>query len=654
MLESYQKCVFFAFLTVFNALTFFGYAQNIQLKNNKAYLDKVKYYRYLNPDSAKYFVAEGIAKAEGEKDLLGLAALLNQSGMIDDNAAQFKESRKKYLRSEQIYQQLKDSIGLAFTQIRLGMVEQRKANYGKSFKYSFNALKISENIKNKQGVLEARVTLSDTYYRIGEYKNSIAQLDIAQRINSQLPLSNVTLNMYINLGRVYTKLKRFDEAIEDIEIGLSKCNKVEYSGFKISLLTLLANVYYEKGDNEKAIALLNEALSFSIKIKNVIRELTCLLDLSNIHREKSTDLALSYLGAALKIAEGYKLYNHQIDILNSMSILYQKNEQFEKALLLKNKAYQLATKFYYDDMKAQVSNLETAYDNEKTNVQVRELQLKNTREKQVKNIILAIAIATFLLLIVTASYYYRSKHLNKLFKYSNLKLEESNRQKDKFFSIVAHDIRSPLVSTTSVLQLIKDDELDQDTKRDIVGKLILHCDSSLEILDNLLKWGQMQIKGVSLNQTTFDPLANISRNIALLKEALDQKQIDLAVDVPQRLLIVADQNHFDFVVRNLMANAIKFTPANGKIKLTAEIITGGFVEFNVVDNGVGISPSRIKSIFELSSISTKGTSQEEGTSLGLIICKEFILANSGIIDVESQVGNGTKFIFTLKGRLTTI
>jgi signal transduction histidine kinase len=635
----------------FNLIGTFVYGQKNtrELKNSKDYIGIVKHYRYLDPDSALFFVKEGLKKAQQDKDKLGEAALLNQYGMIEDNATRYKESREKYLQAEAIYRKEKNEEGLASTLIRLGVVEKRKGNYDKSLSYFIDALKISEKNKHKLGMLEGRVVFSETYYSLGEYENALKNLDMARAIDKEIPLSSFSLNMYISYGYVYIKMKEYDKAIYYTKIGLGKSNKVEYNGLRVSLLKLLGMAYGKQGDKDKAITAFKQALQFSRKIKNALREQEILIELSNIYVNDAPNTALKYLKQALEIVDKHKMSRQQITILNAMSELYKKKGNLAEALALREQSYELADQVYYKDMMKQISSLEADYDLEKSNAQLRELTLKNSREKMAKNVILSIAIGTFLLLLIILTYYFRSKYLNKLLKKANYQLEESNNVKDKFFSIIAHDIRSPLVSTIGILQLINDDEIDNATRREMVGKLTLHCRSSLEILDKLLKWGQMQIKGVRLNITEFNPKRNINRNIALLRQAAEKKHIALKIEVPDNILIKADGDHFDFVIRNLLANAIKFTEINGLVHLNVEAIDRNMVQFSVIDNGVGISTSRIRQIFELSGTSTNGTSQEQGTSLGLVICKEFIQANHGELKVESEVGVGTKFMFTLKG-----
>ena len=621
------------------------------LKTSGEFIDVVKYYRYLNPDSATIFVKAGIEKSINDGDELGHAALLNQYGMIEDNAARYQESKQKYLEAETIYRKTKNDEGIASTLVRLGVVEKRKGNFDKALAHYMNALRISNKNNNKLGMLEARVVLATAYLSLKDLENCLKNLQSAEKIDSQIPSSNFSLNMYIVFGYFFIEVKRYDKAISYIETGLSKSNKVEYNGSRIGLLKLLGNAYNKKGDTLKAIASFKKALAFAREIKNVLREQATLIELSEVYEKDYPSIALKYLDEALLIVSQHKMYAQEIVVLKKMSELYKRKADFKKALSLYEKSYALSEEVYYEEMSKQISSLETAYELEKSNAQLTVLQLKNNKATMVKNIVTSIAIAVTLLFAVTLVYFYRARHLNKLLQQANDKLGESNEEKDRFFSIIAHDIRSPLSSTISVLKLIADREIYEETQTEVVNKLALHCESSLEILDKLLKWGQMQIKGTKIDITEFEPGQNIKENIALLKEAAATKNIKITLKIDERIIVKADSNHFDFVIRNLLANSIKFTQINGEITINAELQQKTIASFTVADNGVGISQKRIDNLFKLSSIGTKGTSSEEGTSLGLLICKQFIAANSGSISVESELGKGATFTFTLPGAL---
>lgn len=633
-------------------LPFHLLAQTLQkLNSTKDFIDVIKYYRYLNPDSATYYVELGIKAAERKGDQLGKAALLNQYGMIDDNFARYRESRQKYLEAEAIYRRKNDQVGLAMVLIRLAVVERRKGNYDKSFEYAMKALKVSETNKHKLGILEARVVLAETYYDLNDYQNALENLRLAQQLEKQLPLNNLMLNMYDDFGAVYNKLRDFDNAIKYVQIGLSKSHRVEYNGLRISLMKTLGRAYQLKGDTKQAEKTFKEALNFSRQIKNVLREHAILTDLAGIYEKKQPDTALKYLNQAFAIVSKYNMYRQQITILDKKSAIYKQTGNLAEALKAKEVSSALAEQVFYKDMMKQVFNLESAYELQKSKAKLGELAAKNKEQQLLKNVILCVAITFFVVLVVTLIYYLRSRKLNSLLSKANDELEESNEVKDKFFSIIAHDIRSPLVSTISILKLIGDNELDETMQKHMVAKLVSHCDSSLEILDKLLKWGQMQIKGVRLHLTEFNPAENIKRNLDFLQQAADKKHIQVSVAMPEQIVLKADADHFDFVVRNLLANAIKFTEPHGLIKLTAQALNDGFVQFSVSDTGVGISEARLEKIFQLSAMGTRGTSAEEGTSLGLVICKEFVLANHGQLAVESKVGEGTTFHFTMKGHL---
>jgi signal transduction histidine kinase/Flp pilus assembly protein TadD len=622
-----------------------------KLSSSKDFIDIIKYYRYLNPDSATYYVQLGLKAAEQQGDQLGKAALLNQYGMIDDNFARYRESRQKYLEAEIIYRQQHDQIGLAMVLIRLAVVERRKGNYDKSFDYAMKALKVSEGSKDKLGIMEARVVLAETYYDLNDFQNALENLRLAQQLEKQLPLNNLTLNMYDDFGAVYNKLKDFDNAIKYVQIGISKSHRVEYNGLRISLMKTLGRAYQLKGDFQQAERTFKDALNFSRKIKNVLREHAILTDLASIYEKKQPDTALKYLNQAFTIVSKYKMYRQQITILDKKANIYKQTGNLAEALKAKEISSSLAEQVFYKDMMKQVFSLESDYELEKSKAKLSELATKNREQQILKNVILSVAVTFFIVLVVTLIYYLRSRHLNLLLTKANLELEESNEVKDKFFSIIAHDIRSPLVSTISILKLIGDNELDESMQKQMVAKLVSHCDSSLEILDKLLKWGQMQIKGVRLNVTEFNPSENVKRNLGFLQQAADKKHIRVSVDMPEEILLRADADHFDFIIRNLLANAIKFTENNGEIKIVAQAVNKDTIQFSVSDTGVGISKARLDKIFQLSAMGTKGTSAEEGTSLGLVICREFVLANNGQLKVESKVGKGTTFYFTLKGFL---
>ncbi len=176
-----------------------------------------------------------------------------------------------------------------------------------------------------------------------------------------------------------------------------------------------------------------------------------------------------------------------------------------------------------------------------------------------------------------------------------------------------------------------------------------HAQASLETLDKLLFWGKSQIKGRGTKAIIFNTTEYLQNNIKLIKSSAEQKQITINNKVSPDIKINGDPAHFDFIFRNLLSNAVKFTHLNGTVEISADKnIVPGFTLFAVKDDGIGIKKEKLSHIFEPFSSSTRGTADERGTSMGLMLCKEFAIENGGEIWVESEEGKGSCFYFSFK------
>jgi PAS domain S-box-containing protein len=222
-------------------------------------------------------------------------------------------------------------------------------------------------------------------------------------------------------------------------------------------------------------------------------------------------------------------------------------------------------------------------------------------------------------------------------------LEKLNATKDKFFGIVAHDLRSPLSSLKMFLSLLVD-SLNKEDILTISRQLSDSVDSTIKMADNLITWASIQMGDSQFNEETIkvkDITSNIFdvyQNVAL------EKGINISFSVDDSLTIIGDKNQIEFVIRNLVNNAIKFTHKNGFVSLTAKSLPDRLVEISVSDSGVGISDEYKRELFSISKKqSTDGTAGEKGTGLGLMLSYEFMKLNGGQIEIESSLGKGTTF-----------
>jgi signal transduction histidine kinase len=232
----------------------------------------------------------------------------------------------------------------------------------------------------------------------------------------------------------------------------------------------------------------------------------------------------------------------------------------------------------------------------------------------------------------------------------NEELNELNATKDKFFSIIAHDIKNPFTTIMGFSELlIRNYELWTDEKKLNVMRVLFESSNKLyELLENLLQWSLSQRGLLEYHPLKKDLSSTINSILKLMKHSADEKEIKFEIDIPENnLCIYADERLLDIILRNLIGNAIKFTPKDGLIEIKAEA-KDNFAHISIIDNGIGISPESIQNLFRIDVHNTDvGTNKEKGTGLGLILVKEFVARQSGNIWVKSEVGKGSEFVFSL-------
>lgn len=232
----------------------------------------------------------------------------------------------------------------------------------------------------------------------------------------------------------------------------------------------------------------------------------------------------------------------------------------------------------------------------------------------------------------------------------NLQLEESNKSKDKFFSIIAHDLRNPFVTLLGFTEMMIEDYFDftDEEKISYLKDMQKTSKASHELLDNLLQWSRSQTGRIDFEPKQINLIDVVLENYQLLKKSADLKNIKLHVLVDDNVILYADENMITTILRNLLTNAIKFTPQNGSITVASNDLNKDTVQVSVIDTGIGIEPERIDKIFRIAETSsTEGTEGEKGSGLGLILSKEFVEKHGGKIWVDSSPGAGTTFYFTL-------
>ncbi len=228
-------------------------------------------------------------------------------------------------------------------------------------------------------------------------------------------------------------------------------------------------------------------------------------------------------------------------------------------------------------------------------------------------------------------------------------LKELNATKDKFFSIIAHDLRNPFNTLLGFAELIITNihKYDKIQIEEFVGIIHKTAKNAYSLLENLLDWARSQTGRLEIKPEIINIYGIIAENIELLSNNIARKNIELVNKVNKNVKAFADPNMIHTVIRNLLSNAVKYTNFRGKIGISSKQ-AGKFVEISISDTGIGIKKENLDKLFRIDmNFITKGTDDEVGTGLGLIICKEFIQKSGGEIRVNSNYGKGSDFIFKI-------
>jgi signal transduction histidine kinase len=236
-----------------------------------------------------------------------------------------------------------------------------------------------------------------------------------------------------------------------------------------------------------------------------------------------------------------------------------------------------------------------------------------------------------------------------LLRRQNKELQQANAAKDKLFTIIGHDLHGSISSLQPIIELYRLPDTTAEEKEFLLESMEENTHTAVETLRTLLNWGKAQIKGITLEQTYFNATEVIKNKLNLFRIAVKRKHLIIVNNLPEETNIYADINHFKFITRNLLLNAVKFSKEGGTIEINAlKYQQPEYVIFSIKDNGIGMEKDKLQQIFQPFATSTNGTANEKGNGIGLLLCKEYANENGGDIWAESKIDVGSTFYFALK------
>lgn len=241
------------------------------------------------------------------------------------------------------------------------------------------------------------------------------------------------------------------------------------------------------------------------------------------------------------------------------------------------------------------------------------------------------------------------KRSHDLLQQKNRELEEINASKDTFFSIISHDLKNPFTGLLNLTQLLRDDldELEHEEIREFADLINESAEQYYKLLQNLLQWARLERGQMEYNPEQVNLKELVTQSLSLFAVNAEDKQIELKNKIIDDSSVYADPNMLDTVIRNLLSNAIKFTPEGGHVEVQSAK-ENGHIQLAVVDSGIGIGQEQQEKLFRVGEVfTTEGTKEEKGTGLGLLLCKQLVEKNNGLITIDSTPGEGTAIQVTL-------
>lgn len=572
---------------------------------------------FVNPLKALVYANTALELSTKTSNSIGTAyAYRNLSNIYSYNESYFV-SMEYLQRALDIFTLNNDSIGIANCYISLGHTYRRLQNRKEEVDYHQKSFGVFKKLNNRERIGVAAHNLGESYFNIGDLVNSRQLTLYAIKIIDSLNNKSVLSACYKVMGMIELEENNlvlagnYFKKVIDIATQLGENSQ---KGATAESMIQLATVYKRLGDSKNQFKFLLMASEFS--------------DENNLP---------DYL---------QKAYQELI--------LYSSTKNDQEAVRKFIKSYIIISdslnRRQLRDRYSLTKSIIEVHELSKSKTELEKTKLLQSQRIQSRNtLIIIISISSIVLLWLLFKFVWLIKKLksqNIIIETQKNDLEVLNNTKDKFFSIVAHDLKSPLNSLKSFSSLLIDhfDKLNKDEILTMSKQLRESVDNTIKMADNLITWARIQMADYHYNEESIK-VKDIASNICDVYQDLALKKgINVSCSVEDSLTITGDKNQIEFVIRNLMNNAIKFTHKDGFVNLTAKSLPDGQVQISVSDSGVGISDEFKSKLFSVGKKhSTNGTGGEKGTGLGLMLSYEFVKLNGGQIEIESSLGKGTTF-----------
>lgn len=627
----------------------------------------VHYYQQNYRQSHEYFEqALQLYRKLNDKD--GIASILNNTGLIYERQGDFSSALKRYNEAARIMSTLPESKEkLTNTLSNIGNLYYTLGRLDKALDFLTQALNNSASISDSSGMAKCYNNIGNIYLSLKDYRTAADLYTKAETIRIQendlqkLPL------IYNNLGEAYFGLNKIEEALKYNRLSLQMASKINDTESVISSLLNISNIYTRIEDYDQALINYNEALRLSSVKPDRFLHASILGGLGDLKiKQGDYDEAIANLKDALALVEKTGSDLLLQDIYVGLSDAYEAKGNYQKAFQYLRKHEDLIDSIYNKENLDRINLLRVSFELEQTERDNQLLRQQNiysqlalSRQQTIRNLFIVITAIVLVSLAFLSLLYYSKKKKNELLILSNDQISKQkeeldklyieqfklNETKNKFFSIVAHDLKSPFQSLLGFTELLSNeyDHFNDEQRLDAIKNMYKVTSDTYKLIENLLEWGRIQTGNATVSARNLNLNDFVNSLIPIFQMPLKNKDLTLTLDIPPLIMASADPNMLGAVVRNLISNAIKFSEPGGIIHIKG-ITTSDSAKLAITDSGIGIAPEVIDKLFTFDpKIRRIGTKGETGTGMGLGLCMEFMLLNHGMIKVNSKPGEGSTF-----------
>lgn len=619
-------------------------------------------YQYSDFAQAEKYYQQAFDLAEKNNWNWGKAKAFSRAGFLATIRGDHSNAMKYDNEGLQIMIAAGDSTAIAESLNNVGNDYFELGKYDEAYYYFTQSYRVARVISDSLKMTVAIFNIGTVLTELGQYDLALNHFDVSAKLSLLIKDFDGIAFDQDAMGDVYLRKKDYKKSEEYLQKALKNIRKRNLTVIEPKALKHLAQLYFAKGNPDEALVYYDTAAMVYRRAQNEFGVAEVNLGISKIliDQERFNE-AQGLIERSLETAKSFNAQKMEIDCYQQLSLLAEKKEDFKSALAYHKNFKQLEDSLFSQEMVEKIFQDQLRFQTETKDFEIAALSKAKTkqdtelrRQEFLSNILVVVMALTGILLFTVYRSGQRRKRINNLLiehqeeiKRRSIELEQLNQVKDKFFSIISHDLRSPINALYGLLNLADNKQITQDEFVKLTQEIKIQFNHTRTLINNLLDWALLQMDKLKIQPEKIDLGSIVDQNFKLLS-SLHLKEIKMVNSIRPGVIGWGDLNMINLVFRNLILNAIKFSESGGTIDVSAKD-QNDFYVIAVKDHGVGIRQEVQKILFDKTSgYSTRGTANEKGTGLGLILCKEFVEKNGGQIWLESEEGKGSTFYFTIK------